>query len=145
AAARSERLGEGDELAPPRHDAAELLRERGRDRIRHLAVAEIPRGSGSKIAEIELVQGHRPAGVEFRLLQRPKLVAGNRREVDRGELLAGCIERSYRASVVVLVMADDEAIREAVHRPWLAWNRSDRMVHGKASSASGTASGSCRR
>src|SRR5438093_12956002 len=85
-----------------------------------LVPVEPPEASAAlvaEIAEIELVQRHRPHGAVLLALERAQPVR-RRARVELRELTTHGIQRSHCRAVVVLVVAHDHPLRDAVERPW---------------------------
>jgi hypothetical protein len=52
-------------------------------------------------------------------LEGTDLVPGRGREIEAGQPIADGVEGPHRRAVAVLVMGDDQAVREAIERPGL--------------------------
>src|SRR5262245_19567441 len=101
--------GERDELPPPRGDAAKALREGSRQGLGDLRAR--PRAGEehgpvtAQAAEIQLVQGHGTRRRELLTLERPEVVAGRLRGIERRQPGAHRVEGAHGGPVDILVMA----------------------------------------
>ena len=122
ARAARERLRGPHELAPPGGDAPEVLFEDRADIVGDLVAlaAEVP--------EVQLVQRHRAHGDQLFALEGAEPGAGSFR-IESGQLGPNSVQGSHGAAVVVLVMADEHPLRDAVQRPGPDRDRNDLLVH----------------
>src|SRR4029077_15237513 len=116
--------GQGDELAAPAVDRAEVARDRAGDRLRQRPAIAAQTG------EIEFVQQGRVEGDELIALQAVDHVGRRRRRVERLELLRDGVEAIERAAVVDLIVTLDQARRHAVQGPGSAEQGGKVIAHG---------------
>src|SRR5262249_11898386 len=112
-----------DELGAPARVGAEVARERGGERRAGLA------GLAQAIEE-ELVQDHGIGGDQLLTLEAVDEKAGRGRRIEPGELLLDQVEALHGAAIVVLVVADDQALRHAAHAGRIAGQRLGLKAHG---------------
>ena len=109
-----------------------MLFEHGGDLVRDLVPVEPPEAGvalAAEIAEVELVQDDGLHGAVLLALERAQPVR-HRTGVELGQLTPHGVQRAHGRTVVVLVVAYDHPLRDAVERPRPHRNRADLSQHG---------------
>src|SRR2546421_9263390 len=124
AGAAGERLRGLDEFPPPPGHASEVLLEHRADRVRDLVAlaAEVP--------EVQLVERDGAHRDQLFAFEGADPVPRHTRLEPR-ELATKGVQGPDGAAVIVLVVADDHSLRDAIQRPRPDYNRSDVLVHGR--------------
>src|SRR6202011_5072540 len=86
----------------------------------------------AQAAEVQLVQADAAHCAELGLLKRANLVVGCSRRIELSQSTPNAIQRLHGGAVAVLIMADDETVRQTVECPGLARDRSDVSLHDGA-------------
>jgi hypothetical protein len=115
--------GKRHELAAPAVDRSEVADDRARDRLRDGSAVAAEAG------KVELVQQRRIQCRDLVPLETADRVAWRRGQVQSREFLGNRVQARDRAAVVVLVMALDQARRDAVERPGAAEERSGTVLY----------------
>ena len=127
AGAACQRLRRAHELTTPHLDAAKVLFEQRPELVRNFVPIETPEAGvalAAEITEVKLVKRHRVHRALLLALQRAQSVR-RRARLQRGELAARGVQRPHGAAVVVLIVAHDHSLRDAVERPRPYRNRTD--------------------
>jgi hypothetical protein len=112
AGAAAERLAHGHELLAPALDTAEVRLQRERHRRRHGL------SPGAQAVEVQLVQEHGVGGNQLLALEAIDLEHGSRRKREFAELRPNGVEPLHGTAVVVLVVAANQLLRQALERAW---------------------------
>src|SRR5262245_16240064 len=100
-------LAHRDELGAPAFDAPKITRE-------GLTQRRIGLAALAEAVEVQLVQNHRVHGDQLLALEPVDDEHGRRGHVERAELSGDGVEAPDRSAVIVLVVADEQSLRQAM-------------------------------